>query len=146
MEATSSTSLNRHVIVLATVTVVFLPPSFVAVSGMQSLSNILSAHQDFWTLTLEQTVLNIQAFQKGDVSTTYKITTAILSLITYLVAILLVIIVARWHSLQKAIRSVAGHAFRTAKAKMSSYSRNAERASYNNSENSDSRASLPSVA
>ena len=41
MEATRSTSLNRHVIVLTIVTVVFLPPSFVAVSrcSLQTLDH-----------------------------------------------------------------------------------------------------------
>lgn len=76
-------------------------------------------------LMFKQTVLNIQAFQKGDVTAIYKITTAILSLITYLVAIVLVVIVARWDSFKKATRSTAEGIFQTAKAKMLSCCRKA---------------------
>ncbi|KAE9372640.1 hypothetical protein N431DRAFT_244483 [Stipitochalara longipes BDJ] len=70
-EARQSTTMNRYVIIFTVVTVLYLPPSFVS------------------------TVFGMTIFQKSVDQTTheYKVTTVVVSLITYLVAIASVIAV-----------------------------------------------------
>lgn len=54
-------------------------------------------------LTIDQTVLNISQFQGANVESTFAITTAVLSILTYLVALLLLILVAKWTAVKKGL-------------------------------------------
>ncbi|PMD38647.1 hypothetical protein L207DRAFT_42246 [Hyaloscypha variabilis F] len=77
-EASRATTMNRYVIIFTIVTVLYLPPSFIS------------------------TVFGMTIFQKDVDQTTreYKITTVVVSLITYLVA-LISIIAVNWDHLKR---------------------------------------------
>jgi hypothetical protein len=88
--------MNRYVIIFTVVTVIYLPPSFI-----RKIKPFLPPRL---YLTFHKTVFGMTIFQKSIDQTTreYKTTTVVVSLITYLVA-LLSIIAVNWDHIKRKI-------------------------------------------